>query len=502
MRRTTTIGAAGLLGLALLTPFTSASAAGETCRGEAATIVGTGPTLTGTEGRDVVVTGSATTVTTLGGDDLVCVTGAGQQLPASVSTDPGAGNDVVDATTVPAGSFVRTVLGDGADTYDGGEATDVVTATTDVDRAQYDDPSVDTVRTGGGSDTVFRAGGVDVVDLGAGDDRFEEFDFNTRPGSSIDGGDGIDVLATFVGENYGFDMLEGYFATSAKDYDSRMEFSSFEGIDVDASWGADFGYRGTDGPDRVSVTTDGPFTAYVEIVTAGGDDEVTLDIGSPASGINGGVDGVYVDPNLGIDTGTGTDRLDVRLEDGSVDVDLEGELLAAGRGEVLLTGVEDAFVSANHVTMRGDAADNDLQANACRAVLSGGSGDDRLTHVAGDTRFEDTDLACGEPRTTVLSGGRGADDLTAGGGRARVDGGAGPDRIRTGGGDDRVSGGAGRDRIDTYGGRDHVRGDGGADVIRGGTGRDVLRGGRGNDTADGGKGRDRCDAETEKRCEL
>lgn len=49
MRRTTPLTTAALLGLALLTPATAATAAGETCRGEAATIVGTGPTVTGTE---------------------------------------------------------------------------------------------------------------------------------------------------------------------------------------------------------------------------------------------------------------------------------------------------------------------------------------------------------------------------------------------------------------------------------------------------------------------
>ena len=40
MRRTTPLTAAAMLGLALLAPTTSAGAAGETCRGEAATIVG------------------------------------------------------------------------------------------------------------------------------------------------------------------------------------------------------------------------------------------------------------------------------------------------------------------------------------------------------------------------------------------------------------------------------------------------------------------------------
>ena len=63
MRRTTPLTAAAMLGLALLAPTASAAAAGETCRGEAATIVGErGRRSTGTEGRDVVVTNGSTRV--------------------------------------------------------------------------------------------------------------------------------------------------------------------------------------------------------------------------------------------------------------------------------------------------------------------------------------------------------------------------------------------------------------------------------------------------------
>ena len=69
MRRTTpptaSLTTAGLLGLALLAPVAWASpaaAAAETCRGEVATIVGTGPTVTGTEGRDVIGLGAGVTL--------------------------------------------------------------------------------------------------------------------------------------------------------------------------------------------------------------------------------------------------------------------------------------------------------------------------------------------------------------------------------------------------------------------------------------------------------
>src|SRR5687768_17154701 len=123
MRRTTTLTAATMLGLAVLVPTTTATAAGETCRGEAATLVGTGPTLSGTEGRDVIVTGSATAVDALGGDDLICI------VPARVSSNvllvvSGAGADVVDTAAVSDDYYVDTVLGAGADTFVGGAADD------------------------------------------------------------------------------------------------------------------------------------------------------------------------------------------------------------------------------------------------------------------------------------------------------------------------------------------------------------------------------------------
>ena len=74
--RTVSLTAVALLGAALLAPVGTAAAAGETCQGQAATIVGTpGGQIVGTEGADVIVTNGATRVDALGGDDLVCATG-------------------------------------------------------------------------------------------------------------------------------------------------------------------------------------------------------------------------------------------------------------------------------------------------------------------------------------------------------------------------------------------------------------------------------------------
>ncbi len=85
--------AGGALASALLVlPAAPPAAAHESCRGRAATIVGTqGQDVVGTEGSDVIVTGRAHGVRALGGDDIICVT-------AHRRVDAGPGNDLVDTT--------------------------------------------------------------------------------------------------------------------------------------------------------------------------------------------------------------------------------------------------------------------------------------------------------------------------------------------------------------------------------------------------------------------
>ncbi|HEY0642972.1 MAG TPA: hypothetical protein VGD39_06115, partial [Nocardioides sp.] len=68
--RTTALSVAGLLGLVLLAPAASAeqvTAAADTCLGRPATVIGRGPTVTGTAGDDVIVSGTAGSVEALGG---------------------------------------------------------------------------------------------------------------------------------------------------------------------------------------------------------------------------------------------------------------------------------------------------------------------------------------------------------------------------------------------------------------------------------------------------
>ena len=67
MLRTTTLSVAALLGAAMLTPTAASAAAGETCHGQPATIVGTerATPVIGTDGPDVIVVTGVSSAETL-----------------------------------------------------------------------------------------------------------------------------------------------------------------------------------------------------------------------------------------------------------------------------------------------------------------------------------------------------------------------------------------------------------------------------------------------------
>jgi len=111
-------------GALLVPPPASAAAAGETCQGQPATIVGTGPDVSGTPGDDVIVSGTSIVVNAGAGNDLVCISG-----PTFVRTDAGPGDDVVDAsvtTAVHPQTETLTDLGTGHDRFLGSPFLDTV----------------------------------------------------------------------------------------------------------------------------------------------------------------------------------------------------------------------------------------------------------------------------------------------------------------------------------------------------------------------------------------
>lgn len=459
MRRTTPLTAAAMLGLALLAPTTSATAAGETCRGEAATIVGTGPAVTGTEGRDVIVTGGSTRVTALGGDDLVCVAPVGT-TSNGIEVDAGTGNDVVDTTAAPSAYYVDADLGPGADTLEGGPGGDWVD-TGDVDGSTAE---VDVVRTNDGGDTALTTGGADVIDLGAGADRLSLTGVSTSVGGLLAGGDDHDTLEMTIAakSDDAVDLTSGTYRTAG----AVAAFSSFEGVDLLARGGR-VSVTGTTGDDQLSVYWPGQEASTIVTDLLGGDDDVLLDGTRLAAGSR-------------FRLGGGNDRLVAARASGSLALHLKRDQLKVGSDTFRATDVEDAFLMAPKVTLVGDSRDNTLVSHACRTSISGRQGDDELVWDY-DYVFDAYDLGCRAGST--MRGGPGKDSFYGSPRADRLFGDDGNDDIRGDSGDDIVRGGAG------------------ADELFGAAGRDVLLGEGGRDRADGGDGRDRCVAEREKSCE-
>lgn len=115
------------MGVVLSAPSSAAPAAGETCQGRPATIVGTGPDVQGTDGDDVIVTGASRTTYAGAGDDLICVSA---DVLTAVYVLAGDGDDVVDASRpAPSStSWTKAHLGIGVDHYVGNPAYDEVYA--------------------------------------------------------------------------------------------------------------------------------------------------------------------------------------------------------------------------------------------------------------------------------------------------------------------------------------------------------------------------------------
>nr|WP_243395181.1 hypothetical protein [Nocardioides currus] len=364
MRRTATLTAL-LLGAALLVPTGSATAAGETCRGEAATIVGTGAPVVGTDGRDVIVTGTSTTVSSGAGDDLICValSIAGGNI---LQVDAGPGNDLVDSTGMPDNYYLDAVLGDGADTFVGGpEAESVIAGVAGESYLSAPGESErDVIDTGDGADTITSGGpglpNPDVVRAGGDNDLVVWAGVMAADGV-LDAGEGHDLLLPRAsGATFDVDLAT---RTIGRDGVPEAVFDAFERVSISPEPGLGaIDISGSAGNDIVDVRA----AAVVHADLDGGDDSLTL------SATPVGTD---------LDLGTGLDGVSVRSLDGSVDLDLADQTLAIdGSAGARLVGVESAYASALEVRMVGSSGDNPLLAIGCRVSIDGRGGSDQITH--------------------------------------------------------------------------------------------------------------------------
>ncbi len=257
---------------------------------------------------------------------------------------------------------------------------------------------------------------------------------------------------------------------------------------------------------RNGVTED--FTAKallrINILTSGGDDDVSITVSRPSQ-INLG-DGdntlAIADGNHSILSGSGADQL--TLGDGDCQV-VSGDgpdTITAGNGSVrILSGGGDDVIDIGGVIGALGFTD-----------ISAGAGDDIIT-VAGDDNTVNgeigNDSILGGAGPDRLFGEEGDDTIVGGGGDDTVQGGDGNDTLAGGAGDDSVfanfaggsagdegtrnflEGGDGDDYLVGAAGRDTLRGGAQRDILIGNAGADLLSGGGGNDKLGGGGGPDR-----------
>lgn len=432
--------ATGLLAATLLTTTAPSYAAGGTCQGQPATIVGqpsqTG--LVGTEGRDVVVTNGALGIDTLGGDDLVCVTDVTR--PGIVLLRTGAGNDVVDASA--SGSSVDAELGTGSDHYTASAGRDyVVLGSNDGGPV---DLEADTVvattgaRPGQSADQYFTGmrdvPNPDVLQL-AGDGHVVYWYGIQAPGSRVALGSSAELRPALGVGDVVFDAARGTWT------EDGAPVLSWTGAVTRFKFGPgaprSLSLTGSDRDEHVGVLLNRGARTVLRLDLGDGDDALLA-----SDGI-GWKDSEYVG-------GPGEDSVD--LWAGTI-LDLD---LAKGRLEKRFFGTtqrstfrgwDDVRVGAKRMTVRGTKKADDLRFYACTATVRGRAGKDNLeSYRTGDDGYL---LDCD----------------------------------------------ARKSRIKVYG-------DGGNDSLSGSRGKDLLVGGPGRDTVDGNAHRDRCSGERLKSCEV
>lgn len=360
--------------------------AAPSCDHEVATIVGTvGQRLTGTDQRDVIVTGGAEAVLAGRGDDLVCVTGD----TAHVAVEGGPGDDTVDGTATTVGI-----------TVDGGDGSDVVTTDRGADSVIVDGHGSDTISTGRGNDTVVG---------------------HSAEGWTADGGEGHNTLIVYGGpQSTGDNVWDIDVPTGVATLDQTTAFT-FHGFTdvwpwVNRSPGDVLHLRGSAEDEQVLMYNYS--RGHLDLDLGGGDDAIGI--------------GMWRTDVARVSGGPGRDSINIGASGGDLRADLTtGAWDVAWRSRTIphrIAGFESlrfgGFASA---FLRGtNRAESVSVGDSGCPTLLGGGGDDVLS-------VETVPDRCG----VRLVGGAGDDRLS----------GSGHDDVLLGGpGDDTADGEPGRDR--------------------------------------------------------
>jgi Ca2+-binding RTX toxin-like protein len=315
-------------------------------------------TVNGTAGSDTIsVVGVGTTVVVNGLPAQVTLlhTDAGDQL----AINAGAGNDTVDASTLPAGNVGLTI--------DGGAGNDTIIGSQGADR----------LIGGDGNDTVIGGRGNDEAFLGNGNDTFV---WNPGDGSDIvEGQAGTDTLVfngANIGENIDIEANGGRVRMTRDVGNVVMDLNGIEHIQLNT----------LGGPDNVTVGD----------LSGTGVTQVAIDLSSPpGSGQgDGAADTVTVNGTAGDDT------IKVASSGSSIVVNgLPAQVTISGAEPgtdtlVINGGTGNDTIDASRVragqvnlTLNGGAGNDTIIGSAGNDLVNGGTGNDLALLGAGDDTF-------------------------------------------------------------------------------------------------------------------
>lgn len=480
-------GTTALLAAALLTAPGAQAAAATSCLNKDVTIDGTGQAVvTGTAGDDVIAASQGSAVSALAGNDLVCM------LPGTATTattiDAGEGDDTVDASTLPVGATLSTILGAGDDTYLGGAASDQVAT----------GAGSSTVTTGAGNDAV--GSGVagqpngDKIDLGAGDDVLDWHGTQTQA-SKVELGDGANTLTDTDG---GVVAINATNRKLDRAGNTVLQWTGGVSTYVVESTASAVAFTGTAAAEtfvlRDPATGATPTTTKIDM--GAGDDTMTLR--------SNAVDGSTWNG------GDGTDVFQVAYDYQVLLLDLVSGQFETGTPDATpdqkVSNVENVDAVTATLTVKGEEGPNVFNLQGCSMTVAGRAGSDTIA-VGTDienapaltcttTKMvarggKDVDTITGTTGDDRLFGNKGVDQIDALAGNDVIFGGDDNDSVVGGTGNDKVRGGRGNDELAGNDGNDRVQGDQGDDRLLGDAGNDTLVGGRGFDRANGGSGFDR-----------
>ncbi len=406
-------------------------------------------TLDGGAGDDRVFGGRSSDVLTGGGGDDVLIGGAGAD-----AMDGGAGFDTLDYSASQAG--VQVNLGDatqagnapvpaGAGTAFGGDAEGDTFS------------SIEAVIGSAFGDFVFGNADGNLVQLGAGDDEFDNW-AALSTADVLEMGAGDDIARAGNGDDWisggaGDDNLRGQRGDDIifGDEGNDLLFGDAGQDTLDGGAGDDrvFGGRSSD------------------VLTGGGGDDVLIG-GAGADAMDGGA---------------GFDTLDYSASQAGVQVNL-GDATQAGNAPVpagagtAFGGDAEGDTFSGIEAVIGSAFGDFVYGNADGNLVQLGAGDDEFDNWAALSTAD------------VIEMGAGDDIARAGDGDDLISGGSGNDNLRGQRGNDIIFGDEGDDRLFGHGGRDTLHGGAGNDKLRGGGGNDLLLGGGGDDDLFGNGGSD------------